>query len=223
MSWSIELLKYLAAKAQLIKCTFLSVCPSVHFKTEYSKLMTAHDSLWQLKTAHDSLWELLTAYVNLWQLKLLIAISLWQLLTAYNIFWQLLTAFDSLQNLLTAYKIYWQLLTAFDNLWQLMTAYDNFWQLRTAYDSLWQLRCLSSSQELCSAQLAMILGIRQFGQLIGLHGHDHESLFGTLQGLLGPFKAPQNNPKPQKKITILGTFKHPTQIYFICSQLKITL
>ena len=46
--------------------------------------------------------------------------------------------------------------------------------------------------------------------MIGLHGHDHESLFGTLGSLIGPLEAPQNDQKPLK-MAILGTFKHPSQ------------
>ena len=52
--------------------------------------------------------------------------------------------------------------------------------------------------------------VRQSGQMIGLHGHDHESLFGTLGSLIGPLEAPQNDQKPLK-MAILGTFKHPSQ------------
>ena len=52
--------------------------------------------------------------------------------------------------------------------------------------------------------------IRQSGQMIGLHGHDHESLFGTLGSLIGPLEAPQNDQKPLK-MAISGTFKHPSQ------------
>ena len=52
--------------------------------------------------------------------------------------------------------------------------------------------------------------VRQSGQMIGLHGHDHESLFGTLGSLIGPLEAPQNDQKPLK-MAISGTFKHPSQ------------
>ena len=51
---------------------------------------------------------------------------------------------------------------------------------------------------------------RQSGQMIGLHGHDHESLFGTLGSLIGPLEAPQNDEKPLK-MALSGTFKHPSQ------------
>ena len=53
-------------------------------------------------------------------------------------------------------------------------------------------------------------GVRQVGEMVGLLWDDHESLFGTLGSLIGPLKAPQNDPKPLK-MAISGTFKHPSQ------------
>ena len=52
--------------------------------------------------------------------------------------------------------------------------------------------------------------VRQLGEMIGLLGDDHESLFGTLGSLIGPLEAPQNDQKPLK-MAISGTFKHPSQ------------
>ena len=88
-----------SCKAQLNKCTCVSVCPSVRLSV--SKRNFA--SLWQLLIAYDSL--------N----------NLWQLMTADNSWWQLLTDFDSFWQLLTAFDSFWQLLTAFHSFWKIMT------------------------------------------------------------------------------------------------------
>ena len=52
--------------------------------------------------------------------------------------------------------------------------------------------------------------VRQSGEMIGLHGDDHESLFGPLGSLIWPLEASQNDPKPLK-MAISGTFKLPSQ------------
>ena len=75
---------------QVHLCLRLSVHPSVCLKTEFLRVWSAYDCLWQLMTTYDSLWKLMTTYD-----------SLWQLLTAYDNFWQLLTTFDNFWKLMT--------------------------------------------------------------------------------------------------------------------------